>query len=136
MAKFFLAVGALIFGIVIILILFLGNGDGAGSNAKNNRSVSSVVRQENGQQMIRLLARGGYRPNVINAVAGKDSVLEIETKGTYDCSSSVSIPKLNYRSSLPATGVTKIKIPSNKAIGSMKVLCSMGMYSATINFNS
>ncbi len=95
---------------------------------------ANAVSEENGIQKIKMLARGGYNPNQITAKANVETVLQIETKGTYDCSSAVSIPKLNYNKNLPATGSTKIQIPANMATDALEILCSMGMFRATINF--
>lgn len=105
---------------------------------KNNnpRSNQAAVTQQGDRQLVKILARGGYSPNLINAIANKDTTLEVETRGTYDCSSSISIPALRYRKNLPATGVTQIKISAAQAMGSMEILCSMGMYRTTIKFGS
>lgn len=97
---------------------------------------SNVVREENGTQYIRITARGGYSPDQITAKANMPTVLEIETKGTYDCSSSLNIPKLNYREFLPATGITKIDVPQNLTTAPLDILCGMGMYTSTINFGA
>lgn len=94
------------------------------------------VREENGTQYIHILARGGYFPRQIKAKANMSTMLEIETKGTYDCSAALTIPKLGYQKFLPGTGITNIEIPKNVAINSLDILCSMGMYHTTINFNS
>jgi len=60
--------------------------------------------------------------------------LKISTNGTYDCSSSLVIPSLNYRKFLQPTGVEEITIPKDKAIGKLRGLCGMGMYSFEIRF--
>ena len=117
----------------IFYLLLTGNNPNSTQVADNN---VSAVSQENGMQKIKIMARGGYTPNQITAKANKDTVLQIETKGTYDCSSSVSIPKLSYANNLPATGVTNIQVPANMAKDSLEILCGMGMYRATINFES
>lgn len=97
---------------------------------------STAVREEDGIQYIRILARGGYSPRQITAKANIPTVLEIETKGTYDCSSALTIHQLNYQKFLPATGVIKIEVPKNLAVNTLDILCSMGMYSAMVNFGS
>jgi plastocyanin domain-containing protein len=103
------------------------------SNLQTN---SNIVREENGVQYIRILARGGYSPKQITAKANMPTVLEIETKGTYDCSAALAIPKLGYQQFLPPTGVTKVEVPQNLASDSLDITCSMGMYSSVINFSS
>ncbi len=95
-----------------------------------------VVRIENNTQYIRILARGGYSPKQINATANMPTVLEIETKGTYDCSAALTIPKLGYSQFLPPSGVTKVEVPKNQTSDSLDLTCSMGMYNSVINFNS
>lgn len=99
-------------------------------------SMNQAVREENGVQYIRVQARGGYSPRMITAKADIPTVLEIETKGTYDCSAAFTIPQLGYQEFLPATGVTKIEISKELAMNSITGLCSMGMYSFTLNFQS
>lgn len=106
------------------------------TNGEPATQSSDVVRVENGTQYIRIVARGGYSPKQISATANMLTVLEIETKGTYDCSAALTIPKLGYSQFLPPTGVTKIEVPKNLATNSLDVTCSMGMYNSVINFNS
>lgn len=134
MSKNTLIAVSVLLGLGIVWVLASGN------NTENqNKSASSnvnTVAQQGSQQRIKILARGGYTPNQINAVANKDTVLEFETKGTYDCSSSISIPALNYRNNLPPTGSTEVKISAAQAKDSIEILCGMGMYRATINFES
>lgn len=104
------------------------------SFASNGQPTTKTAAQENGKQVIRVLARGGYNPKVIEAEAGKPSTLEIETKGTYDCSSALVIPSLQYQTQLPANGLTTIEIPPQKPGNTIKGLCAMGMYSFMIRF--
>lgn len=118
------------FGLIWLALSFDNGGQ---ANVSGN---IDAVREENGVQYIRVLARGGYTPNQINAKANMPTVLEIETQGTYDCTAGVVIPELDYQEFLPATGVTEIEIPENLAINSLNLLCSMGMYSATVEFSS
>lgn len=96
---------------------------------------SGVTREENGTQIIRILARGGYSPRQISAKAGMPVRIEMETKGTYDCSSVFVIPSLKYQKRLPPTGVTVIDVPAQKSGSSLTGLCGMGMYSFEIEFN-
>lgn len=124
--------------IALSVIISLGLIWGALSINKNDSSdvQSSVntIREENGVQYIRILARGGYFPRQITAKANMPTVLELETRGTYDCSSALTIPQLNYRKILPATGITKIEVPNDLAINSLDILCGMGMYRSVVNF--
>lgn len=61
--------------------------------------------------------------------------LVMKTNGTYDCSSSLIIRSMNYRSSLPATGETEIDLGTPKAGDKIQGTCGMGMYSFAINVN-
>lgn len=97
-------------------------------------AVPSPVREENGVQIIRVLARGGYSPKTLTAKADIPTRLELETKGTYDCSSAFTIPALSYEKQLPPTGVTDVEIGVQKAGSTLLATCSMGMYSFTVNF--
>lgn len=122
-------------GITVSLVLILGalSMKPEQDSSQNNLN---AVRVENGTQYIKIIARNGYTPNQINAKADMPTVLEIETRGTYDCSASLSIPQLNYNNFLNPTGVVKIDIPKNQTRDPLNILCSMGMYSSVINFNS
>lgn len=134
MSKNTLIAVSVLLGLGIVWVLVSGNNSDS-QNKTADTNVNTVAQQGN-QQRIKILARGGYTPSQINAVANKDTVLEFETKGTYDCSSSISIPALNYRTNLPPTGSTEVKISAAQTKDSIEILCSMGMYRATINFES
>lgn len=98
-------------------------------------AVVQSVRIENGVQIIHVLARGGYNPKQVTAKGGIPTKLEVETKGTYDCSSAFTIPSMGYKKMLPPTGITSIDLPSQPAGSSLLALCGMGMYSLGIQFN-
>lgn len=132
MPKNILILVSVVFGVGFILVLM----NGTSNENSTQSSGTNAVTQRGNEQYIRIMARGGYTPNQITAKANKDTVLEIETKGTYDCSSAIAIPSLDYRNNLPPTGVTSVEIPANIAKNSIEILCSMGMYRATINFES
>lgn len=103
----------------------------AGESPVSSAEAVSVV---GGTQYIDMTARGGYFPRVIEARAGMPTVLRMRTNGTFDCSSSLVIPKLSYQKFLPATGVEEIAIPAEKAQGTLQGLCSMGMYNFQVRF--
>lgn len=92
------------------------------------------VREENGVQIIRVLARGGYTPSQVTAKAGMPTRLEVETKGTYDCSAAFVIPQLSYQNMLPSTGITTIDLGVRDAGSSLTGLCAMGMYGVQMRF--
>lgn len=92
------------------------------------------VTMENGTQIVEIGARGGYAPQVSKAKAGVPTVLRMRTQNTFDCSSAIAIPALNYRSYLPQTGVTDIPVPTEQANGTLSGMCSMGMYRFEVRF--
>ena len=84
-----------------------------------------------GQQIVTIDTQGGYNPSVSTVQAGLPTILRFKTAGTYDCSSTIRIPKLGINENLPATGSTDIDVGS-LAVGSLDGTCSMGMYRFTI----
>ena len=102
-----------------------------GSNEKGGENVSMV----GGKQVINILARGGYSPRVTLAKADLPSVIKMQTNGTFDCSASVTIPSLNYRTMLVPTGVSEVEVPAQKAGAVLRGACGMGMYSFEIRFS-
>lgn len=89
---------------------------------------------ENGVQVIDITAKGGYSPRVVQAKAGVQTVLRVITNNTFDCSSSIVIPKLSYQKFLQPSGVAEISIPADKAVGTLQGTCAMGMYNFQIRF--
>ncbi len=87
------------------------------------------------QQVVEIMAKGGYTPKVSQAKADIPTILRMKTQSTYDCTSSINIPTLNIRKILPPDGVTDIPLPPQKLGTSLTVLCGMGMYNTVINFN-
>lgn len=86
-----------------------------------------------GVQYITITAKGGYSPKLTQATAGIPTVLQVETKGTFDCSSALLIPALNVNMYLPASGTTDIDLGTPEP-GALEGTCSMGMYRFDINF--
>ncbi len=115
---------------LILAALFIDNGGQNGSQTDGKS-----IRDEDGVQVIRILARGGYNPRQISARADIPVRLEMETKGTFDCSSVFTIPSLGYQKRLPSTGLTTINVPAQKTGTSLIGTCGMGMYSFEIKFN-
>jgi plastocyanin domain-containing protein len=107
----------------------------ATSSSQTTAATGDAVTMVNGIQIIQITARGGYKPNNINAKSNVPTSLWIQTTNTFDCSASVTIPKLNVRENLPNTGNTEIKIPEQASGTTLTGVCSMGMYSFKINFN-
>lgn len=95
---------------------------------------SSAVSIVNGKQLIDISAKGGYSPRIVVAKAGMPTVLRVATRGTFDCSASLIIPKLRYQKILQRTGVEEIPVPPEQAQGTLVGLCTMGMYNFQIKF--
>lgn len=119
----------------IVLILNRGKSDSVGSEQVKSESPVNNVSQQDGKQIIEITAKGGYSPKKSIAKAGVPTVLKFKTKGTYDCSSALTIPSLNISKNLPGTGETEIQIGSQE-VGKLAGTCSMGMYSFEIDFQS
>ncbi len=94
---------------------------------------ASNVSIVNGVQIIDVTAKGGYQPRKSTAKAGVPTILRFNTKGTFDCSSSVRIPSMDITKSLPISGATDIDLGSPVA-GVLKGSCGMGMYPFEIDF--
>ncbi len=77
---------------------FLARGTTTNTRAPQTQDNVSVVE---GGQIVAITARGGYSPRISNAQANIPTVLKMVTNGTFDCSSSLVIPSLNYRTNLP-----------------------------------
>lgn len=92
------------------------------------------VSQENGKQVVVIKAKGGYAPQQTVAKAGVPTIIRVQTSGTFDCSSALRIPSLNYSKLLPATGTTDIEVPAQAAGSTLKAICSMGMYNFSVDF--
>ncbi len=115
-----------------ISLLVIGGGLWLGSQSFTGASgVATVV---GGTQFVDITAKGGYKPRIIIATAGMPTVLRVKTSGTFDCSSSLVIPKLSYQKFLQSSGTEEISISSEQAQGTMQGLCSMGMYNFRIEF--
>ena len=124
-----LLVGILVFGAVIAYLLF-----SLGKSPSNNPGIGGSVTEVDGKQYIDITAKGGFFPNTITAKSNIDSVLRVNTQNTFDCSSALVIPSLNYRTNLPATGSTEIQIPSQAPGSELNGMCAMGMYRFKIKF--
>ena len=121
---------------IIIAVVFIGGAFvltrgsfDAGEVQGNNVSVVD------GKQIIEITAKGGFLPRKSVAKAGIPTVIRFNTKGTFDCSSSVRIPSMQISKNLPPSGSTDIDI-GNQTIATLKGSCGMGMYPFEIEFKS
>ena len=125
-------------GSILICAIVIG-GLIAALQQNSSGSVSSVGLRTNvalvdGKQTIHIRAKGGYTPKNTLAKANTPTVLNITTDGTYDCSSSIAIPSLGIRQSLPASGVTPIEIAAQAPGTTLNATCGMGMYRFAVKF--
>ena len=87
-----------------------------------------------GKQIVSITAKGGYLPRLSKAKADIPTTLRMTTDGTFDCSSALTLPSINYQENLPQSGVTTIEIPAQKSGTKFEGLCSMGMQRFEITF--
>ncbi|MEI7750125.1 MAG: cupredoxin domain-containing protein [Candidatus Moraniibacteriota bacterium] len=127
--------------VIILGIAALGVGMYLGvitNKAPVSPPTKAVIKSDavntDGKQIIEIAVKGGYSPKSITAKAGVPTVLRFVTDNTFDCSSSLSIPAINYRNNLPRTGTTDVDVPAQTAGTTLRGACSMGMYSFTVDF--
>lgn len=118
----------LVFGALILL------GFWYLASQNNSESVAGVSVESGDTQIIEITVRGGYSPSTISAKTGVETIIKFKTNNTYDCSSSIIIPKLGIREFLPPMGEKLFTVPKEKATDSLSGSCSMGHYRFTINF--
>lgn len=104
-------------------------------NDSDGTTLGTNVFEADGKQIIELKAKAGYFPASITAAANKDTILRVITKGTFDCSSALVLPKLGIRKNLPPTATTDIPLGSQAAGTKLAGTCSMGMYNFSLSFN-
>lgn len=122
---------------IIIAVILIGGAliftkSGDDSKQVTNANNVSIV---DGKQIIEINAKGGYLPRKSVARAGIPTIIRFNTKGTFDCSSSVRIPSMNISKNLPQTGSTDINIADSK-LGTLQGSCGMGMYPFEVEFQS
>jgi len=114
------------------LLLKLNPSD---SNSGNNSTQGTNVSSADGKQIIELKAKAGYSPASVVALANKDTILRVTTDSTFDCSSSLTIPKLGIRKNLQPTATTDIPLGSQTPGTKLAGTCAMGMYNFNLSFN-
>ena len=129
-------INKVITSIIIALCIYIGFLFYQGNkNITKENTLGKNVSTENGEQILEVTAKGGYSPATVNAKSNAITTLRIKTSNTFDCSSSLVIPKLNIRKNLPANGTTDINIPPQEKGTTIAAACSMGMYRFNIIFN-
>jgi plastocyanin domain-containing protein len=128
-----------IVGSLVVMVLAVGGIfmllRKGGSNTPVSPTGQSNVSVVDGKQTIEIRAKGGYAPRVTVAKANMPTVINIQTNGTFDCSSALTVPAIRFRTMLPSSGVTPIEIPPQQPGTTIKGVCSMGMYNFSVNFN-
>ena len=122
-------ISGLIIAGTIVLVNSNNNSRPVVIDGPNANNVSIV----DGRQIVEITAKGGYYPRISTAKAGIPTVLRFNTSGTFDCSSSVRIPKLNITEYLPQSGSTDIDLGTQPQ-GTLQGTCGMGMYPFEIDF--
>lgn len=87
-----------------------------------------------GVQYATIVARNGYRPELVALQAGVPTKLVVQTDGTYDCSAALSIPALGYTKLLAPSGEEVIDLGARTAGEEIRGTCSMGMFAFTLRF--
>jgi plastocyanin domain-containing protein len=108
--------------------IFMSEKASSEEDSVNNTSIID------GKQVIEITAKGRYLPKITSAKSDIPTILKIKTNGTFDCTSALTIPSIGYQQNLPPTGETEVEIPPQKAGTTMQGICSMGMYSFSVNF--
>lgn len=129
-----LTIGSLVLAVLLIGAAVMFSGGSGSSFGTPEVSAEGVAVVENGTQYVDITARAGYSPRLTKAQAGRDTVIRMKTKDTFDCSMALVIPAVDYQSYLEPSGVAEITIPADKAQGTIEGMCSMGMYHFAINF--
>lgn len=120
-----LAILTVLFGFGVLMLLTRTRDANAPAGA------STIV---DGTQIIDITARGGYAPRVVTAKANMPTILRVATRGTFDCSSALTIPAIGYRGNLPPSGTTDIPVPPQAPGATLQGICAMGMYSFAVRF--
>lgn len=127
-----IAIGVVAIG-VFLVIRSATSGDSKAS-VVTAAGVTSNTSVTDGKQLIEINVKGGYSPRETVAKAGVPTTLRFVTKGSFDCSTAVTIPAIGYEGNLPMTGNTDVEIPAQDANTTLEGYCAMGMYFFDIRF--
>ena len=125
---------SIIIGAIIISMAILFGGMYLGGTVKEPTGTKDNVTISDGKQIVKILARGGYSPRISIAKADIPTILLVETKSSFDCSTALVIPAIGYSENLKSTGLVEIQITPQKAGTKIQGLCAMGMYNFRIDF--
>ena len=87
------------------------------------------------QQVIEVIASGGYSPREIDAKADVPTILIIKSEGAYGCERAFNIPDLGISEILPENGQTQFDLGTHAKGTKLLGVCGMGMYYFQIFFN-
>ena len=124
-----------ILGILVFVFILINMSSGNSAGNSSNSDVKGSVTMEGDKQILAIQVRGGYTPSTITAKANTPSIIRFTTANSFDCSTALTISKLNYRNNLPYTGVTDVEVPAQAPGSTIEGVCSMGMYRFKITFN-
>jgi Cu+-exporting ATPase len=83
------------------------------------------------RQEIKVVVRGGYTPDRVEAVAGVPLQMTFDRQETGDCTSRVVFPELGITQSLPANAQTVVEIQPTE-VGEFHFSCAMNMVHGTL----
>jgi sulfite exporter TauE/SafE/copper chaperone CopZ len=98
-------------------------------------AVASAAASAGSSQVIEILVKDGYTPEINQAKAGVPTLLRFKTQDTYDCSTAISIPQFGVHGVMPPTAVAEVKIPAQPSGTSVDGYCGMGMYHFQIQYH-
>ena len=113
-----------IVAIAVVSIVLFGKG----------KAEDSVLGTTSNHPSASISVKAGYTPNEVTLPANKETVLKFLTNNTYDCSASLSIPKLGIEKFLPPNGETEVTLPPQVAGTEVIAGCASGSYSFKIKF--
>ena len=86
---------------------------------------------EGGRQVVDIVVRGGYSPNLVRVEAGKPVRLRFDRQENSDCSARVVFPDLRRSASLAAFGTTTLDLDITEP-GEYAWACGMNMLHGTL----
>lgn len=90
---------------------------------------ASLVPLENGVQVLKMTASGGYSPNHFTVRAGVPVKWVIDATQSYGCESAFQVPKLGIKKILQGVTTLDVTFPQK---GSYPFSCSMGMFRGVV----
>lgn len=124
----------IVVGLVAGFVVFLINRPASRSVSPPAELVQNIEIRD-GVQYVTINARGGYFPRTSSAKANMPTKLVVKTDRTFDCSAALVIRSIGYQKILPQTGEEVIDIGQPASGTYLHGICSMGMYSFTVNFS-